>query len=209
MKNFKYKVIKKVIDPVLAEFCSNYLRLKKQSFLTLRDTNNLVPFINTMGEYPDDQCKNAYSTYGDIAMETLLVMLKPVCEHYLKMKLVPTYAYARVYDNGSELRKHKDRMECDFSTTLNLGGDEWPIYVEPNETIGKDTDKGYVPGNTKGKKIKLSPGDMLIYRGCLLEHWREEFKGNYCSQVFLHYNKDDSNKFDGRKHLGLPKFVTK
>ena len=49
---------------------------------------------------------------------------------------------------------------------------------------------------------------MLLYSGCELEHWRNPFKGNYCSQVFLHYNeqnkKNKVNKFDNRVHLGLP-----
>ena len=50
---------------------------------------------------------------------------------------------------------------------------------------------------------------MLIYSGCDLEHWREEFKGRNCGQVFLHYNKTNSktskiNKFDKRPFLGLP-----
>jgi hypothetical protein len=50
---------------------------------------------------------------------------------------------------------------------------------------------------------------MLVYRGNMLEHWREEFKGNDCGQVFLHYNNASTkgskdNIFDKRKHLGLP-----
>ena len=49
---------------------------------------------------------------------------------------------------------------------------------------------------------------MLIYSGCELEHWREAFQGKDCVQVFLHYNQiskeADKNKFDKRKHLGLP-----
>ena len=70
----------------------------------------------------------------------------------------------------------------------------WPIYLI----------------DTKGKNIevKLKPGDMLLYSGCELEHWRNVFKGRYCSQVFLHYNtqnrKNKINKFDSRIHLGLP-----
>jgi len=48
---------------------------------------------------------------------------------------------------------------------------------------------------------------MLIYSGCILEHWREEFKGENCGQVFLHYNnvdtQGDKNIYDGRPHLGL------
>ena len=54
----------------------------------------------------------------------------------------------------------------------------------------------------------LKPGDMLIYSGCELEHWREPFDGDDCAQVFLHYNqiskKADQNLFDKRPHLGLP-----
>jgi hypothetical protein len=50
---------------------------------------------------------------------------------------------------------------------------------------------------------------MLIYSGCDLEHWREEFKGKDCGQVFLHYNKASSktakeNYLDKRPLLGVP-----
>ena len=52
---------------------------------------------------------------------------------------------------------------------------------------------------------------MLIYSGCDLEHWRKEFKGENCGQVFLHYNKTGSktaeeNQFDTRPFIGLPKW---
>ena len=61
-----------------------------------------------------------------------------------------------------------------------------------------------------GVKVDLEPGDMLIYSGCDLEHWREEFKGKNCGQVFLHYNKSSSktakeNQYlDKRPMLGAP-----
>ena len=50
---------------------------------------------------------------------------------------------------------------------------------------------------------------MLIYSGCDLEHWREEFTGKDCGQVFLHYNKAGSkmakeNALDKRPMIGLP-----
>ena len=58
-------------------------------------------------------------------------------------------------------------------------------------------------------EIDLKQGDMLIYRGSDLEHWRNPFEGSICLQVFLHYNEDkQKNKrylYDGRKHLGIPK----
>ena len=50
---------------------------------------------------------------------------------------------------------------------------------------------------------------MLIYKGEILEHWRDAFKGTNCGQVFLHYNNlksknADENKYDRRPMLGLP-----
>ena len=52
---------------------------------------------------------------------------------------------------------------------------------------------------------------MLIYRGNILEHWRDKFEGEECAQVFLHYNNvktknAEKNIFDTRPHLGLPSF---
>jgi hypothetical protein len=67
--------------------------------------------------------------------------------------------------------------------------------------------------NAKGIKVDLKPGDMLIYKGMELEHWREAFDGEDCLQVFLHYNQASKeaelNKFDRRPHLGLPSWFKK
>ena len=97
----------------------------------------------------------------------------------------------RATKKGDVLKKHIDRKSCAVSTTLNLGGDMWPIFLI---------------ANNKKIKVELKPGDMLIYKGCELEHWRDEFKGTKCIQTFLHYNEDkkNANKYDGRVHLGLP-----
>ena len=69
------------------------------------------------------------------------------------------YSYARIYKNGDVLARHKDRYSCEISTTLNLGGDSWPIYLDPTGKQGQ-----------AGIKVDLEPGDMLIYSGCELEH---------------------------------------
>jgi hypothetical protein len=146
-------------------------------------------------------------------METLLLKLWPLMEKEIGFKLVPTYAYARLYKKGDELKRHKDRTSCEISTTLNLGGDAWSIYLEPDATKGIKTGNKYIPSDSPGIKIDLEPGDMLVYSGCIFEHWREKFTGENCGQVFLHYNnvatQGDQNKFDERPHLGLPKDIKK
>ena len=52
----------------------------------------------------------------------------------------------------------------------------------------------------------MNPGDMVVYKGAELKHWREPFKGNNHAQVFLHYTKEGKQdyKFDQRLALGLP-----
>tara|TARA_B100000768_G_scaffold83201_1_gene78733 strand:- start:233 stop:766 length:534 start_codon:yes stop_codon:yes gene_type:complete len=150
------------------------------------------------GRWNEEQIPETYSHYADIAMETLLQNLQPKMEEETGLKLTPTYSYARIYKKGDILHRHKDRYSCEVSTTLNLGGDDWPIYLEPSGEEGKE-----------GIKVDMQPGDMLVYKGCDVEHWREEFTGENCGQVFLHYNdasdpKAEENKYDKRPFLGLP-----
>ena len=204
-----YLVIKEAIEPKVAEFVYNYFLMKRQVARTFFDTRFISPFTTEWGVWNDEQIPNTYSHYGDVAMETLLLAVQPKMEKLTKIKLIPTYAYARIYKKGDILHRHKDRFSCEISTTLNLGGDEWPIFIEKDPKKGGIKDNKYTSDNTKGIKVILKPGDMLVYKGNLCEHWRDAFEGKDCGQVFLHYNNEatkgsSDNIFDGRPHLGLP-----
>jgi hypothetical protein len=208
-KKDNFLVIKKAIEPKVAEFVYNYFLMKRQVSKTMFDTRYISPFSTEFGVWNDEQVPNTYSHYADIAMETLLLAVQPIMEKQTNFKLIPTYAYDRIYKKGDILHRHKDRFSCEISTTLNLGGDEWPIFIEEDTKKGGVKDGKYVTDNTKGTKVVLNPGDMLVYKGNLCEHWREVFKGEDCAQVFLHYNNQatkgsSNNIFDGRPHLGLP-----
>jgi len=190
-KKNKYIVVKKAIDLKLAIFISKYFLLKKNVAQTLFQSKYISSMNKDYGTWEDPQVFGTYSHYSDMVMETLLQEMLPLMEKHTKLKLNETYSFARIYKKGDILKKHKDRFSCEISTTLNLSGDQWPIFLEPDI------------------KINLKQGDMLIYRGNILEHWREKFTGKECIQVFLHYNdkktKDaDLNKYDTRPHLGLP-----
>jgi len=213
-KKNKYIVAKQVISKELANFLYNYFLMKRQVCKTLFKHKAVAPSENMHGTWKDQQVPNTYSHYADIAMETLLLKLKPLMEKHTGVKLIENYSYARIYKKGDVLKRHKDRFSCEFSTTLNLGGDPWPIYLNPNEKEGFIDGADYKASTSKGKKINLNHGDMLIYRGDLLEHWRDEFKGEDCAQVFLHYTNVNTpgaheNIFDTRPHLGLPSFFKK
>ena len=198
-KKNKYQVIKGAISKELADFCYQYFLNKRTVARHLFENKSISPYTTYFGVWNDTQIPETYSHYADIVMETLLQRVKPVMEKESEVKLTETYSYARIYKKGDELKRHTDRDSCEISTTMHLGGGEWSIFLEPSGKEGKD-----------GIEVKLETGDMLMYRGCELEHWREPFEGKDCAQVFLHYNDSSTteakfNKFDGRPMIGLPK----
>ena len=199
-KEHKYLVIRNAISYELANFAFNYFLMKREATQWMHKNNYVSEYTPGFGTWKDEQIPNTYSVYGDTFMETLMMKVLPVMEKHTALKLLPTYSYTRAYKKGDELKRHKDRPSCQISTTLHLGGNEWPIYIDPT---GGDN----VP---TGNRVDLKVGDMLVYSGCELEHWREAFKGNVCVQTFLHYNDANGrfgkeNIFDKRPMLGIPK----
>ena len=197
MYNFdknNFVIVRQAIDKKVADFSFNYFMHKKNVADYLFKYTDICSTI--WGAYDDTQVPNTYCAYGDLVMDTLLDMCLPTIEQHTNKKVLPTYSYARLYKKGDKLERHKDRFSCEISTTLNLGGDKWAIFIEPDK-------------NTKPVKVVLQPGDMLIYKGSLCDHWRDPFEGEICCQVFLHYNNKETkgsekNIYDGRAMLGLP-----
>ena len=206
----KYQVIKNAVSYDLANFLFNYFLLKRDAVGYMYE-HNIHAQSPILGTWTDQQIPNTYSCYADFAMETLLMKTLPVMQKETGLKLVPTYSYARAYKKGDILKRHKDRPSCEISTTIHLGGDQWSIFIDPtgSNNVIDEYKNIHKPDAPKGVKVDLDIGDMLVYSGCELEHWREEFKGNICVQVFLHYNYvngqfAEKNKFDNRPMLGMP-----
>jgi len=175
-----YCIVKNVISDELRDFVTQYA------------------LFDEMQDFSPDseQVPGAHSKYANPAMETMLLHLHDIMEENTGLKLYPTYSFYRVYRPGDDLKIHKDRPSCEVSATLcfNYNYDDtkytWPIFMN-------------------GHKAELKPGDMVIYRGCDLDHWRETF--NYSEDVwhvqgFFHYvdvNGPYSDfKFDKRTTIG-------
>ena len=136
--------------------------------------------------------------YASPTTEALSVALLPTIENITGLSLFPTYSYYRIYKPGDYLTNHKDRNSCEISLTINLGfnyvnvddGYTWDIFIN-------------------GKSFQTMPGDMIIYRGIELEHYRDPMLGDPESwqlQAFLHYvNANGTYKdyiYDGRPGMG-------
>ena len=211
-KKNKYQVLRNAISKDLAAFCYKYLQISAEADYWMLNNGVTHEGNKLIGTFNDRQVPNSYAKYGDRVMETLLVDTIKVMQKKTGLRLVPTYSYCRLYRTGNILKRHKDRPSCEISTTLNLGGDPWPILIDPtgSDNVIDEYKNIHKPGAPKGVEVNLKPGDMLIYSGCELDHWREPFKGNLCGQVFLHYNHADgqfakSNLYDKRPMLGIVK----
>ena len=211
-KKNKYQVLRNAISKDLAAFCYKYLQISAEADNWMLNNGVTHSGNKLVGNFNDPQVPNSYAKYADRVMETLLVDTIKVMQKKTGLRLVPTYSYCRLYRTGNILKRHKDRPSCEISTTLNLGGDPWPILIDPtgSDNVIDEYKNIHKPGAPKGVEVNLKPGDMLIYSGCDLEHWREPFKGELCGQVFLHYNHADgqfakSNLYDKRPMLGIVK----
>lgn len=197
-----YAVVRNLISNEMASFIHGYFQNRRTVASILQGEKLISPFDESWGTWKDTMIPNTYSHYGDLVMDTLMMRLNPLMSAITQLELVPTYSYARIYKNGDTLYRHKDRPSCEISATINLGGENWPIFLDPTG----ETDN-------PGIEVHLQPGDALIYKGQLLEHWREPFQGHECCQVFIHYNDSkgpyaQENIYDGRKFIGVPKWKT-
>lgn len=129
----------------------------------------------------DDQVEKADSFYFNASLHDDMVSMfhqraQVEVEKVVGKKLIPSYVYARIYKKGSELEKHKDRDETEYSLTVNLNASSkksWPIYF-------KEDNKQEIACN-------LNAGDAVIYKGMELEHWRNPLGKRWHAQMFLHY----------------------
>ncbi len=156
-KNFKYKVVPNFVEQTSLPLLLNYCKI--------RHLNNF-----SKDRFFDIQSQGSTGFYADSLMESLLICKKKLLEKTVNKKLHPTYSYWRMYTYLDDLKKHTDRESCEISVSVNIGssGEDWPIYMD-------------------GKPNHLKPGDAIVYLGRDIEHYREEFKGDWFCQVFLHY----------------------
>ena len=155
----KVLYVKNFVSKELCYFLTNVLL--RQSVLEPGHKDTQVPTAKSVMDH-------------EVVFETLQERMWPAMEELLGEELIPTYAYARLYSNGDDLKAHIDRPACEISATVQLGRSHqyaWPIYMG-------------------GRRVDMAEGDAVIYKGCEIEHWRNVCDGPeeyYSGQAFLHY----------------------
>jgi hypothetical protein len=117
--------------------------------------------------------------------------LTPALEAYVGTRLVPTYGYFRIYQQGDVCKVHSDRHACEHSLSLMLAtshGEAWGLSVGKNRrsepTASVDSDFGDEAFGT----VSMMQGDAVLYQGVHHRHGRLEPNPNsWSAHAFLHW----------------------
>jgi hypothetical protein len=128
----------------------------------------------------DEQCPRRYGVHNESIARFFHHQIAKSLAAIVGEAIKPSYVYFASYMSGSELKKHTDRAQCEFSVTLCLDfspepefATSWPILV--------DTAEGSVT-------IHQALGDGLIYRGTKVPHYRKVLtEGHMSTSFFFHY----------------------
>ncbi len=171
-------------------------------FLTLLTDYALLKSTVSPNRYRrGDALRQVHREYGDPLMEIFLKRLTPLVEKAIGKPLWPTLSFYYVYGNGQKLMPHRDRSSCQIVAGLCIGADEafkaqsgtWPLYF-----------------NLNGKSVAhaVEYGDLVIFRGHTVEHWRETFSGAWFISAIFGFVEQEGpfayQKYDQRQALGFP-----
>jgi len=150
--------------------------------------------------------KAGYCTPHAVALHK---WLKDALHSVIDMDLCETYSYTRKYDRGAYLRAHTDRPSCEISATICLDyhcddGKPWSIWVQNDENYidlgdmekAYEISQGLTHRKRKGIKIDLEVGDVLLYQGPNVIHWRDYLLGDYSYHIFMHFFNNDTRMYE-------------
>mgnify|MGYP005646221507 CR=1 FL=1 len=159
--------------------------------------NRDITFMN-----PDSsigKSKGGYCTPWGIALHGYI---HNKLKDYIDLDLRETYSYTRKYVRGAYLGSHTDRASCEVSATLCLDyhtddNTPWKIWVRNDKNYAgeeaiivkqESQDMNHRDRVKNGcKAISLEPGDILLYQGPNIPHWRDHLLGEYSYHLFVHF----------------------
>lgn len=115
-----------------------------------------------------------FSKYSPPFLDTLLVFIQPLIEHYCQLKLLPTYSFGRIYGQHQKLLPHFDhKPSSEIAVSCCLSTDHpWSLDFYFDDNVNS---------------VFLDIGDIVIYRGSITKHGRLPFCGNEYIGAFLFY----------------------
>ena len=137
-------------------------------------------------QFGDDGWPLRYFEYGEPVTRLFHHLLVDPISAIVGKTLKPTFSYLTSYRPGSHLARHRDREQCEYAVSFLIdeepdpqGRTSWPIYIERPNT-GEDP-----------IEIRLAIGEMLLYRGCEIFHFRDPLPAGKACTVMLFFFVSD------------------
>ena len=159
--------------------------------------------IETTNNSPKSSLGKSQGCYKFPPAVALHRWLRDNLRDVIDMELVETYSYTRTYDRGAYLKSHTDRPSCEISATICLDyksddNTPWKIWVQNDRNYIDDavhdqpslfeiSQKPTIGKREGCVSLSLEVGDVLLYQGPNIPHWRDTFLGDYSSHMFLHF----------------------
>ena len=153
---------------------------------------------------PEEQRNKSHGAYNFPPAVGLHTYLKNKLNSVLDLNLRETYSYTRKYVRGASLTAHTDRPSCEVSLTFPLDyktddNTPWKIWLN-NEgnwvNCVMEAGQRFIKENTqdihRGKSIEVELGDVLLYQGPNIPHWRNTLMGDYSYHMFIHFFNERS-----------------
>lgn len=155
------------------------LRLASILFM-MKEENSLVYEAVDGGGNKSQFYGNSFGG-NDQEFEKSLREVQARIEKEIGIKLIPRNSFGRIYYNGGELNRHKDREGLDYTLSITLMSTldtDWPLWC-----IDKKGNE--VP-------IAIKQGDAGLMLGTTMTHWREPLvcgEDQFVAQLFMHWAK--------------------
>ena len=176
---------------------------------------------------PENSLRKSEGCYCFPPAISLHHWLRNALREVLDLHLGETYSYTRKYVRGAYLKAHTDRPSCEISVTLCLDyktddNTPWKIWVQNDQNyVDRAVDQQGIFDETQalpvrkrtGKCVSLEPGDLLLYQGPNIPHWRDYLLGDYSYHMFLHFVNLKGNMINTEmgqvalRHDNNPKYI--
>lgn len=200
----RFVVIRNIIPKDLLQFVNDTWKVIEQH----PASNEFYfgdPEEETTFDTPDAQKFSSHGAYCFPPAVALHHFLVKELRNHLTIALKETYSYTRKYKRNAVLNAHYDRPSCEISVTtvMDYKTDDntpWTIWVQNDiNYLGEDqswaksiSQDEPVRRRKNAIPIRLEPGDILVYQGPNVVHWRDTLVGDYSKHIFLHFYNEHS-----------------
>lgn len=150
---------------------------------------------------PEEQRSKSHGAYNFPPAVAMHRYLKNRLDSVIDLNLQETYSYSRKYVRGASLSAHTDRPSCEISLTFPLeyrtdDNTPWKIWLNNEYNwVNHFDERGqkFIKKNTqdvtpqRGIAVELEVGDVLLYQGPNIPHWRNTLCGDYSYHMFVHF----------------------